>query len=114
MESLCDELYYGKISGIEIQPDRTKEYLTASQEASDALNALRATLSQEQRVLLEQATSKLSAENTILMKQMYSKGIYFGTRLMSETYTDALHDQYDRSRRQKEEKQDEVDKWIPL
>ena len=47
MESLCDELYYGKISGIEIQPDRTKEYLTASQEASDALNALRATLSQE-------------------------------------------------------------------
>lgn len=57
-------------------------------------------------MLLEQATSKLSAENTILMKQMYSKGIYFGTRLMSETYTDALHDQYDRSRRQKEEKQD--------
>ena len=47
MESLCDELYYGKISGIEIQPDRTKEYLTASQEASDALNALRVTLSQE-------------------------------------------------------------------
>ena len=103
MESLCDELYYGKISGIEIQPDRTKEYLTASQEASDALNALRVTLSQEQRTLLEQATSKLSAEHVVLLKQMYAKGIYFGTRLLSEAYTDALHDQYDRSRRQKGE-----------
>lgn len=91
VESLCDELYYGRISGIEIQPDRTKEYLTASQEATDTLNVLQVTLSQEQRVLLDQATSKLSAEHTILMKQMYSKGIFFGTRLMSEAYTDALH-----------------------
>lgn len=105
MESLCDELYYGKISGIEIQPDRTEEYLTASQEAADALNALRVTLSQEQRTLLEQATSKLSAENTVLLKQMFARGIYFGTRLMSETYTNALHDQYDRRRKQKEDKQ---------
>lgn len=105
MESLCDELYYGKISGIEIQPDRTEEYLTATQEATDALNALRVTLSQEQRTLLEQATSKLSAENTVLLKQMYARGIYFGTRLMLETYTSAMHDQCDRRRKQKENKQ---------
>lgn len=96
MESLCDELYYGKISGIEIQPDRTEEYLTATQEATDALNALRVTLSQEQRTLLEQAVSKLSSENTVLLRQMYSEGIYFGTRLLSELYTEALHKQTDR------------------
>lgn len=105
MESLCDELYYGKISAIEIQPDRTEEYLTATQEAADALSALRVTLSQEQRTLLEQVTSKLSAENTVLLKQMFARGVYFGTRLMSETYTNALHDQYDRRRKEKEDKQ---------
>ena len=103
--SLCAELYYGKISGIERQPDRTEEYLTASQEANDALDALRSALSPEQCVLLDEAISKLSAENTVLQKQMYARGIYFGTRLMSETYTDALHDQYDRRRKQKEDKQ---------
>ena len=105
MESICDELYYGKLSGIEIQPDRTEEYLTATQEATDALKALRVTLSQEQRTLLEQATGKLSAENTVLLKQMFARGVYFGTRLMSETYMNALHDQCDRRRKQTEDKQ---------
>ena len=103
MESICDELYYGKINASEMQPIRTKEYLTASKEATDALKALQATLGPEQLALLEKAMSKLSAENTVLLRQMYSEGIYFGTRLLSELYTEALHKQTDRVLGKKEE-----------
>lgn len=103
MESICDELFYGKINASEMQPIRTKEYLTASKEATDALKALQATLGPEQLALLDQAVCKLSAENTVLLKQMYSEGVYFGIRLLSELYSEALHKQTDRVLRKKED-----------
>ncbi|NBK80126.1 hypothetical protein D5272_16490 [bacterium D16-76] len=45
----------------------------------------------------------LGKRGRVTVPQEVRDEIYFSTRLLSEAYTDALHDQYDRSRRQKKE-----------
>ncbi len=96
MESISDELYYGKINGSEIKPSRTEEYKQACREATQAIGDLTATLSPKQRELFDRAVSKITAENEVLLRQMYGEGMFFGVRLLSETYSNALHRTSDR------------------
>ncbi len=90
MKSICDQLYSGQVNGNETAPVQTKEYQKACREATQALDALKGTLSPEQQLLLEQAINKTAAESAVLMKQMYSEGVFFGVRLMAEAYCNAL------------------------
>lgn len=90
MESICDRLYSGKANGNETAPAQTKEYQRACRESTQALDALKDTLTTEQQELLEQAVNKAAAESAVLMKQMYSEGVFFGVRLMAEAYCNAL------------------------
>ncbi len=86
MESIFNQIYYGKIHPYERDRPPTPEQEAAAHEAKAALKALWECLTPEQRVLLEEVQSKQSVVDTLELREMFGKGVCFEARVIMEVW----------------------------